>query len=76
MQITQTGGAVIGQHSSTPKTSPEKVAVDKVGALGGEKEDTSIIQAHGKTVLECWKQVFYSAKRATVSTNPRFLTNF
>ena len=35
-------------HSTTPKTSPEKVKVCDIGTLGAEKEGPEMIQVHGE----------------------------
>jgi len=47
-------GHAIGKHSTTPKTSPEKVKVDDIGKLGAEKEGPEMIQAHGCLMVIAW----------------------
>ena len=44
------GGHTIFKHSTTPRTSPQKVEVAKIEVLGAEKVDTGMIRAHGKIV--------------------------
>jgi len=37
----------IGIHTSSPKTSPEKIKVCEIATLVGEKKDTTLIKVHG-----------------------------
>jgi len=47
-------GDNIGKHSTTPKTSPEKVQVDDIGTLSAQKEGPEMIQAHGCLMVIAW----------------------
>lgn len=47
-------GNTIGQHPTSPKTSPQKVEVSKVVVLTGEKKDSTLMKAHGCLMVIAW----------------------
>ncbi|KAJ7370789.1 DOMON domain-containing protein frrs1L [Desmophyllum pertusum] len=47
-------GDTIDKHPSTPRTSPQKVEVNKIEVLGAEKVDTGMIRAHGCLMVIAW----------------------
>lgn len=44
----------IGIHTSSPKTSPEKIKVCEIATLVGEKKDTTLIKVHGCLMIIAW----------------------
>ncbi|CAH3195825.1 unnamed protein product, partial [Porites evermanni] len=44
----------MGIHTSSPKTSPEKIKVCEIATLVGEKKDTTLIKVHGCLMIIAW----------------------
>ncbi|PFX26311.1 putative ferric-chelate reductase 1 [Stylophora pistillata] len=47
-------GDEIDMHSTTPKTSPQKMDVSEIGELGAEGESFALVQAHGCLMVIAW----------------------